>query len=426
MEYQERQMDITKVNDTYPYVLLPYLIEKHLSEPFNEAELIKELNIEFPKKQHCATRNNHTTIHNPTSSPILTYIENLLNNNKPKEMKIELEEILDLNYTDINHELESETYFIDTIELPKKPILHKPEEIKIELNYWGFLIIFFPIWISFALFWITLGYLPFKIISENLLELINIKGLALQLSTISIVSTLLFLFFQYNKNDYKKKIIVHKLISEDTIKNERIINDYKKKIIQIFENYNKKIEEEISNLQNHIETNRTNFEIQYLKSKITKDILQYSTVENIKKGYSEEKFFGYLKMIFNDNVKVNKAPLINKPYIPDFLIIDDDLGIYLDIEIDEPYVFGTGEIIHYNESNDSKRDLFFINNTWIVIRFSENQVLAQPKDCALFIKNILEAIKKKKKWVNTNIIEEKKWTFNEALMMKTKNSRSTK
>lgn len=87
MECQERQLDITKVDDTYPYVLLPYLIEKYLSEPIIEADLINELKIEFPKKQYFATRNNHTTLYNPTSSPILNYLENLLNNNKPKEKK---------------------------------------------------------------------------------------------------------------------------------------------------------------------------------------------------------------------------------------------------------------------------------------------------------------------------------------------------
>lgn len=114
---------------------------------------------------------------------------------------------------------------------------------------------------------------------------------------------------------------------------------------------------------------------------------------------------------------------MKNPFFPDFLIIDEELGIYIDIEIDEPYSFDTGDLIHHNKSNDIKRDYFFTENCWIVIRFSENQILSQPYECVSLIENILEAIKNKENQIITYLIEEKKWTVEEAKAMKIKNSR---
>ena len=42
-----------------------------------------------------------------------------------------------------------------------------------------------------------------------------------------------------------------------------------------------------------------------------------------------------------------KIPNFDHPYTPDFAYIDERLNLYIDIEIDEPYVYRTGKPTHY-------------------------------------------------------------------------------
>ena len=113
------------------------------------------------------------------------------------------------------------------------------------------------------------------------------------------------------------------------------------------------------------------------------------------KGYKEQDFYNALES-FESRVEVRNdmhlaVPNYNRPYEPDIVLIDKSLGLYVDIEIDEPYEgyyrFPTHEI-----GKDDTRDLFFTESGWVVIRFTERQVHEQEKQCLAYIKDVLNSI----------------------------------
>lgn len=100
----------------------------------------------------------------------------------------------------------------------------------------------------------------------------------------------------------------------------------------------------------------------------------------------EDTFFWYyLEKYFPEQVKRCYS---FHSYIPDFIYIDPITGFYIDIELDEPYVYDTGEPTHY-QGYDDKRNQFFFNNGWAIIRFSEEQIIKYPDSCC---KALAEAV----------------------------------
>lgn len=156
-------------------------------------------------------------------------------------------------------------------------------------------------------------------------------------------------------------------------------------------------------------------------SKTIKPILHNNT-DNILRGVSEDSFFQKLKDSFgNSIVRGYTIPL--KGYLPDIVLYEKNLGLCIDIEIDEPYIGSTGEPIHYSESSiDIERNDFFLKAGWLVIRFTEEQVVKYPSECCDFIIETIENITKSV--VNTNtfsyskygakLISVKQWTKDDA------------
>ena len=104
--------------------------------------------------------------------------------------------------------------------------------------------------------------------------------------------------------------------------------------------------------------------------------------------------------------------------MPDFIIFDEEYNLKIDIEIDEPYIGMDGTPIHLY---DFQRNNFFIEHGFIVIRFSELQIVMFPKECCEVIKETIE-------WIKKGVTEEfviekhksiihKKWTKDEAHKM---------
>ncbi len=80
------------------------------------------------------------------------------------------------------------------------------------------------------------------------------------------------------------------------------------------------------------------------------------------------------------------------PYEPDLAYIDAEKGIFLDVEIDEPYVGWDRTPIHYkiNEGTiDDIRNEHFTERGWCVIRFAEKQIHNEPLSC---LKKIFELL----------------------------------
>ena len=87
--------------------------------------------------------------------------------------------------------------------------------------------------------------------------------------------------------------------------------------------------------------------------------------------------------------------------------------VHIDIEIDEPYSVNN-EPIHYIEcDNDQKRNKYFIDHGWIVIRFSERQITLYPKGCLKIVEDVLSSIDStylpEENSLNEQIVSERHW-----------------
>jgi hypothetical protein len=147
------------------------------------------------------------------------------------------------------------------------------------------------------------------------------------------------------------------------------------------------------------ESSKKTFRLQKLKEKINITIKPSEKYSNINKGISESYFFPYLIKYFPG--KIFTEYIIEefkgkKPYIPDFIFQDISTNLHIDIEIDEPYDFKTGIPTHYIDTDgthiDSGRDYYFNDCGWVVIRFSENQIIRYPDDCCKLILAIIDNI----------------------------------
>lgn len=242
---------------------------------------------------------------------------------------------------------------------------------------------------------------------------------------VSISSLGYFIFYLIRYND---EVVHH--YSEYALKGsvedrQTQITEYKKSVNRLFEQVNKDIALERNRIENLIENQWEKLQKQILSRRLAYSQLEIESVQNIRRGRTELFFLEYLYKIFHRDVKIDVAPVMNNAFRPDFVVVCSDLGLYVDIEIDEPYVLDSGEVIHHDRSRDSIRNKFFISHNWIVIRFSERQIVNDPCDCALFVRNVLLAIGRKESFVETTLKGEPMWTYEEAQLMKLKDERRT-
>lgn len=148
--------------------------------------------------------------------------------------------------------------------------------------------------------------------------------------------------------------------------------------------------------------------------------------ENAIKGYSEKAFGEYLTRYFANNIKQNSAftiPNFDYPYSPDFAYIDKESNLHIDIEIDEPYAYLNKTPTHYlNAENDLRRNQFFLDRYWIVVRFSEEQVVKHPESCCKIIALVICKFTNND-WILDDFVEipdlerMKVWSYEEAKNM---------
>lgn len=130
------------------------------------------------------------------------------------------------------------------------------------------------------------------------------------------------------------------------------------------------------------------------------DVLQntrtYQQKKEAKRGYSEGGFERYLQRYFSDKIHTGASLRNSKysrgyEYTADFAYIDPKSNLHIDIEIDEPYIYQTGQPIHCL-GTDEDRNQFFNSRSWIVIRFSEKQVVRSPDNCCRQIAEVVARI----------------------------------
>jgi len=231
-------------------------------------------------------------------------------------------------------------------------------------------------------------------------------------------------------------------------------------LLEKFELESKEYESKLLSLEQEV-VNREN-EIQKIKEKLYTINLKWSESQrlehlanllstskkarlnynNPKIGASETIFLNVLKEYFKEQIYTNKAIEIfsykkkdywddvsyedyydlsmknDNDYCPDFIFEHDKTDLIIDIEIDEPYTLG--QPIHYLDSiHDNKRNGYFLENGWVVIRFSEMQIKLEPKSCCKEIAEVIFDLTGDYSYLNLlkdepRLFRHSKWTKTEA------------
>ena len=145
------------------------------------------------------------------------------------------------------------------------------------------------------------------------------------------------------------------------------------------------------------------------KAELEKSLLERESIydfvfdDTAKKGASEGFFLNYLQKAFNqekylihEHAKFKMKMGKMRVYQPtaDFLLIDKEYNLGVDIEIDEPYTLKDKKPCHCKEDKwYVMRDKFFSQEkNYIVVHFAEYQIIKYPQQCCDFIKFILDLI----------------------------------
>lgn len=145
-------------------------------------------------------------------------------------------------------------------------------------------------------------------------------------------------------------------------------------------------------------------------------------ITDYKKGLSHNYFKTYLIQKFGngnynskgivENVGYKKYDIIDNPYITDFGYVDPILKLLIIIEIDEPYSIKDKKPIHID---DSKRNDFFLNLNWIIVRFAEEQIVNNAEDCCNLISDVISIFENANSFnpiLSHKIPIIKKWNYN--------------
>lgn len=159
-----------------------------------------------------------------------------------------------------------------------------------------------------------------------------------------------------------------------------------------------------------------------------------STGHRYKKGLSETIAYSHLIGSGMDMLRDDVCVSIDGVrYEPDLVYINESRGIYIDIEMDEPYS-AKGIPTHFcNEngvSKDERRNMRFCSHGWHVLRFSEEQLFRIPDSCARMIAELLVSLGE------MDVVPERlkqapslehvtQWTEAEALQMHAENYRDS-
>ena len=188
----------------------------------------------------------------------------------------------------------------------------------------------------------------------------------------------IYYFIKHFKN---KNAFIKDIEKENSIKERRYQNQLTEYNWQIKRN---KTEE-------YIKEYRRKMASCYLTRSISSGLIPCCDDDIVKKGPAEEFLANALKESYT--ILTDKKIRINRSfYYPDIVIVKG--GMYIDVEIDEPYS-NEGIPIHYQEDKgDKMRNEFFTENGWEVIRFSEKQVFNNTKECISFIGKYITSIQK--------------------------------
>lgn len=144
------------------------------------------------------------------------------------------------------------------------------------------------------------------------------------------------------------------------------------------------------------------------------------------RGHSESQFEQDLWRYFLGKIHAGvmvQNPQRQQPYVPDFAYIDPALNLHIDIEVDEPYTHDLRQPLHFLHCpKDQQRNQFFLNSGWVVIRFSEQQVVKSPESCCKTIASTIATLTGDSALMNAfrqvpTLKPDRRWTQSEAQKM---------
>ncbi|MGB5772702.1 MAG: hypothetical protein WBM32_22965, partial [Crocosphaera sp.] len=137
-------------------------------------------------------------------------------------------------------------------------------------------------------------------------------------------------------------------------------------------------------------------QLESLRRKL-KDILKDKVEQPLKesnatKGVSETMFLEALRTILPSAKFGGEFPITGSrhSYSIDIAFVDDDTGLSIDVEIDEPYE-GKSKQPHHclDDDKDRNRNRFFNERNWIVVRFAEEQVVKNTQGCCRYLAEVI-------------------------------------
>lgn len=114
-----------------------------------------------------------------------------------------------------------------------------------------------------------------------------------------------------------------------------------------------------------------------------------------QQGVSEHTFYYWLLRYFPQVCQGGEFPIPDTSfrYSADFILYHKSSGLALDLEIDEPYEGRSGTPHHCSDDpKDARRNQFFLERNWVVVRFSEWQVVKHPVSCCKVIASVVAQI----------------------------------
>jgi len=235
-----------------------------------------------------------------------------------------------------------------------------------------------------------------------------------------------FLILNFLFNLKSKKITIK---SKKTSKEIELLNqEYMKKKFDI-EIKNKIIEDKNASSQKTFNEKLgqlvSEYRVNYYIKQLAPNKESVRNQEKITRGKSEIIFLKSLLNRFGRKIQMDTTPdTYKKYYYPDFTYICELTNLHIDIEIDEPYSFTDKTPIHYIGSRDESRNEYFLSYNWVVIRFSEKQIIQEADNCIELIKNVVDSILKKQLLINNPVQLQNRWSYEEALLMAANNERS--
>lgn len=176
--------------------------------------------------------------------------------------------------------------------------------------------------------------------------------------------------YKYESNLYKQRKNISKASKNKDIEYNKMLNEYS-----------------IPKKRFHHRKYLTSGKFEITATELTDDFLPKS---GLSEGYLFYMFvhsYPHLAEFFHQNKRVFFKES-DKNYYPDIAFIDKRYFLYIDIEIDERYTLNDKESIHGTQQ-DEYRNQQFSSNGWIVVRFTENQVLSDPIGCMRTVVNIV-------------------------------------